>query len=202
MTIARQMLSNKLIRQAAILMTIISRLFFATTSVFSQTPSPDQQTDTSSFNLTYPIEDLGGCKNLEECANYCEDPVHYNGCGAYAKENGFYKDDVTQYATDEFWQDAQEEIGCNSTQSCFDYCSQPENHAACDTWAKTNDIPGGYTDEPDKPEYLTLAQDTLGCNSEDTCLTFCDNPANAQSCTNFANQVGLLGGTETQGPNG
>lgn len=173
-------------------------MFFATKVVFSQTPSPAASTT----GLNFPIAELGGCTNLESCTNYCEDPVNYNSCSNFAKKNGFYKDDETLYGDDKFWQETQKELGCNSAESCLDYCSRPENLEKCDAYAKRNEIPGGYTDQPDKPEYLQIAQATLGCNSLESCSTVCDNPANAQKCSEFANRVGLLGGNTSEGPGG
>jgi len=177
-------------------------LSFVNRNVFSQSPAPSEDSQTTTSGLNFPIEELGGCTDLETCTNYCQDPVNYNSCSDFAKKNGFYKDDQTLYADDEFWQETQNELGCNSTESCESYCANPDNFEQCDAFAKRNEIPGGYTDQPDKPEYLQIAQNVLGCNSIETCSTFCDNPANASVCTNFANQVGLLGGTETGGPGG
>src|SRR3989344_6047127 len=176
-------------------------LYFAATSVFSQSPSPAAPTaDTGgTLNLTFPIKDLGECKNIEECTNYCEDPVNQNSCSTFAKKNGFYQDDVTTYATDEFYQDTQSELGCNSGDSCVAFCSQEANFDVCSAFAKRTEIPGGYTEETDKPEYLTIAKEALGCDSASTCSTFCDNPVNADKCSSFADQVGILGGTIKEG---
>lgn len=178
---------------------VVMFLFFATTT-FSQTA--EEPAPSIGFNFTYPIGELGACNNLEECTNYCEDPVNYNSCAGFAKKNGFYRDDETVYANDEFWQGAQSELGCNSKDSCFDFCSNPQNLEECDAFAKRNEIPGGYVDSPDKAEYLEVAQTTLGCDSAESCSNFCDDPANADKCSNFANQVGLLGGTTQEGPGG
>ena len=106
-------------------------MFFATT-VFSQSPSPAPAA-TSGFSLNFPVESLGGCDSLEACTTYCEDPVNYNSCSTFAKENGFYQDDQTTYADDAFWTDTQSQLGCNSAESCFTYCSDPANHASCDS---------------------------------------------------------------------
>src|SRR3989344_4995602 len=175
--------------------------FFVSTSVFSQTPPPEPTAGTG-LNLTFPVEDLGGCNNLEECTNYCEDPINQNSCMDFAKENGFYQDDVTTYGDDEFWSDTQSELGCNSEESCETFCSQEANHEACSSFANRNEIPGGYVDTSDNPDYLQVAQTVLGCDSEESCATFCDDAGNSEACTNFANQVGLLGGTSSEGPGG
>src|SRR3989344_3669830 len=176
-------------------------LFLANKIVFSQSPSPSE-TPAATAEFNFPVEELGSCADLESCTNYCEDPVNYNSCSDFAKKNGFYKDDETQYGNEEFWQETQSELGCNSTESCATYCSSPENHEKCDAFAKRSEIPGGYTDQPDKPEYLQIAQTVLGCDSLESCSTFCDSTANAQKCDEFADQVGLLGGNTTGGPDG
>ena len=122
-------------------------LFLATTSVFSQSPtqsaspSPAPGAGANTFNIAFPVKELGDCKNLAECTNYCEDPVNQNSCSTFAKKNGFYQDDVTTYATDEFYQDAQNELGCNSADSCESFCSQAANFDACSAFAKRSEIP-------------------------------------------------------------
>ena len=152
--------------------------------------------------IVFPIADLGQCTDLAGCMDYCEDPINYNSCADYARQNGFYEDDPTTYADEEFWQETQAQLGCNSAEVCFNFCSDPVNHQACDTFAGNNELPGGYTDDPDRPEYLEIAEDVLGCNSAASCRTVCDDPSNQQRCTDFADEAGLLGGTHTEGPGG
>ena len=190
------------------LSSLIMVLLFANT-VFSQTPSPqaspapnEEGAQTGVLGLSFPIDDLGGCNNLGECTNFCEDPVNYNSCANFARENGFYQDDVTSYGDSEFWEDTQNELGCNSAESCGEICSQDEYFDRCESFARRNNIPGGYVDDPTREDYLTVAEEVLGCNSADSCLDFCSNPDNAQECTDFANRVGLRGGETTQGPGG
>lgn len=200
MSIARTI--PNLVRLIVLFFVALGLFILATTTVFSQDASPAASPGAGTAEFAFPIEDLGGCTDLATCTSYCEDPVNQNSCSDFAKKNGFYKDDQTQYADDEFWTDAQNELGCNSTDSCSTFCTDPANHESCDAFAKRNEIPGGYTDTPDKPEYLAIAQNTLGCDSAESCSTFCDDSANAQACTDFANQVGLEGGTTNEGPGG
>ena len=49
-------------------------LFFLTNTVFSQSPSPTTAAPTTP-SLTFPIDGLGGCGDLEACTSYCEDPI-------------------------------------------------------------------------------------------------------------------------------
>src|SRR3989344_5919718 len=207
------MLINKVLtlNPRKLILAIIASIFisfFVGSYVFAQSPtqsvSPSQSPTSGGgvIGLNFPVEDLGGCKDLEECTNYCEDPVNQNTCTDFAKKNGFYRDDQTAYGDDEFWEDAKEELGCDSHDSCFGLCSQPANYDTCESYAKRNEMPGGYVAQPDKPEFLEIAKDVLGCDSAETCSTFCDNSVNAEKCSDFANQVGLLGGNTREGPGG
>ncbi|TSC66624.1 MAG: hypothetical protein CEO21_138 [Microgenomates group bacterium Gr01-1014_80] len=176
--------------------------FFLASNAFSQDASPAGSPAPTAAEFTFPIEDLGGCADLASCTSFCEDPVNHNTCSDFAHRNGFYADDVTTYGDTEFYQNTQAELGCNSADSCFTFCSDPGNHASCDTFANRNEIPGGYTAEPDNPEYLQIAQSSLGCDSAASCSTYCDDPSNASACTDFAHEVGFLGGTTNEGPGG
>ena len=176
-----------------------------TRAVSSQTASPAPSpapTNTLEAALTFPINELGGCSDYSSCFTYCNDPVNNTACSQFAEQHGFYQEDPTNAADAAFWQRAEQTLGCNSADSCSTHCSDPANIDACDAFARSETIPGGYVDEPDKPEYLDLASDVLGCDSAATCATHCDDPANQQACSDFAHDVGLLGGTTTEGPGG
>ena len=153
-------------------------------------------------DLTYPIPELGNCANFNQCWNYCEDPVNFNQCVEFAKKRGFHKDDPIHTVGNDFWQRTQTELGCNSQESCKAICEDLANFDKCDAFAKKLSLTGGYIDTPDKPEFLKIAKDVLGCDSLASCATVCDNLANTQKCTDFANQVGLLGGQVQEGPGG
>ena len=131
---------------------------------------------------------------------YCDDPVNYSKCSQYAKEKGFYKNDPVIAADDTFWQKTKNQLGCDTQNACETFCQQSTNYEKCDSFAKTNNLVGGYVDDPGK--YIEKAKESLGCDSASSCSTFCDNAANKEKCTTFANQVGLLGGETTQGPSG
>ena len=177
--------------------------FFLLSSItFGQeTQAPPEQID-SEEDLTFPISELGGCEDYGSCLSYCDDPVNHASCMVYARERGFYETDPVIAPTDEFWTETEGALGCNSEESCLEFCSQEENYDECHSFAEENDVIGGYVREPDNPEYLNIARDVLGCDSAESCSNFCDDPANAQRCSDFAGQVGLLGGQITIGPGG
>lgn len=186
------------------LLALIVVLFVAMVqNIFAQGASPAPSPGTAEVGgVTFPIPELGGCADLNSCTSYCDDPVNHTACEDYAKKKGFYEPDKVQSADSELFDDAQAALSCNSSESCFTFCSDPANHQRCDAFAKEQDVIGGYIDQPDKPEYLRIAQEVLGCNTLTSCSNFCDDTANASACNAFAHQVGLLGGQVQEGPGG
>src|SRR3972149_1509651 len=95
---------NKIIILFALALALLVVSIASSRIAFSQSPSPAQETPaptgtagSPATTFAFPIEDLEGCESEAACANYCEDPVHYNACADFAKENGFYRDDESQY---------------------------------------------------------------------------------------------------------
>jgi len=172
--------------------------FLANKLAFAQETTPAPTEDEG--GLAFPISDLGNCSDLGSCMDYCEDPVNYASCVDYAKKKGFYVDDEVQHAQDEFWAETQGALGCDSQESCFDFCSQEANHEACSNFASDQGIPGGIVVEPEGEAILAAAQEVLGCDSASSCDTFCSDTNNSTACTNFADKVGLIGGLELNGP--
>lgn len=166
-------------------------------------PSPSAPATVQSVtDLKFPIDDLGGCNSFNSCNTFCQDPVNYNTCAEYAKKHGFYKDDKVLAADDKFWQKTKDALGCDSEQSCRDFCANSTNLDKCDAFSKKEDLVGGFVKEPDKPEVLAKAKEALGCDSADACTALCSNSTNAKKCTAFADEVGLVGGEVKQGPGG
>lgn len=178
---------------------LVSGLLVVLSTASAQPASPTP-TPTPEAGLAFPIAELGNCSDLGTCATYCEDPVNHASCVSYAKEKGFYEDDPTHAAPDEFWEKVKTDLGCDSRASCETFCGQPGNQAACHEFAVSERIPGGILIDPQKESVLSAARTALDCDSYETCRSFCADSANADACTNFARQVGLRGGATERGP--
>src|SRR3989344_6208648 len=122
-----------------------------------------QEGETSDGTLTFPVAELGNCEDLGSCMLYCEGPVNHASSVEYAKKKGFYVDDPVISASDEFWSGTQEALGCESKESCFEFCDNPDNYGICHEFASSEGIPGGIVAEPGAPAVLDAAFDTLGC---------------------------------------
>lgn len=155
------------------------------------------------YNVTFPVVELGGCGNISECKIFCEDPVNRDSCISYAKKKGFYKEpEVVGSKKDELVAAAKKELGCDSESSCRSLCSDQANFDRCDTFAKKRGLNGGHVEDSTKAKILEKAKEILGCNSPDSCSSFCSKEENRQKCSEFAKETGLRGGEQRVGPGG
>src|SRR3989344_1861753 len=154
------------------------------------------------YQVTFPIAELGGCTNIGECRNYCEDPTHKDVCITFAKQKGFYKEGQMESRQQELLEAAKTELGCNSPDSCQEVCEREENFEKCSAFAKKNNVSGGHTANPSEQRFLEKAKQILGCDSPSSCKSFCENEQNREKCTQFAQETGIRGGERMVGPGG
>ena len=153
------------------------------------------------YGITFPIPELDNCATFSECLNYCEDPVNYPACIEYAREKGFYEEDLPEEKL-EILERAKEELGCDSFASCRAFCEQEANYDTCHDFAETNQLTGGYEGDPEAERILEKAKDFLGCDSYESCTDYCAQPENHVQCSKFADRVGIRGGEHNVGPGG
>lgn len=190
---------NKFFNTIAI---VVSLIVLSASVVYAQTTTTPAEPADEVKDLTFPITELGGCSDYSSCLSFCDDPVNHSGCIDYAKKKGFYQADPAIAPTDDFISKAKGTLGCDSAAACAEFCSQEANFDKCDQFAKSQKMDGGYVDSPDKKEYLDKAKEVLGCDSAAACSTLCSDSANHDRCSQFADQVGLLGGNIAVGPGG
>lgn len=180
------------------LVSIIAGLILLTGNVFAQ---EDPESVAEKYGVTFPVDELGGCENYSECRTYCEDPLNFDTCISFAKAKGFYEgEEEGEIKT--LLSKARTSLGCGTVDECRSYCEQEENFDKCHSFATSNGLTGGYVHDTDSGEFLAKAKEALGCKSYNSCLNFCDNPANRDQCSKFAAEVGARGGYEYKGPGG
>lgn len=87
------------------------------------------------------------------------------------------------------------ELGsCKSVSDCRTYCEDPVNYQTCVDYAKNK----GFYDEnkvdAKKEEVIKKAQTELGCDSYESCKTYCQIPTNFNKCDSFARKNRIAGG--------
>ncbi|MEK7517076.1 MAG: hypothetical protein AAB583_00870, partial [Patescibacteria group bacterium] len=140
--------------------------------------------------------------NIGECRNYCQDPIHRADCISFAKQKGFNKEDKLQKDQPQILSQARKELGCGSIEVCQVFCQKKENFDKCDTFSQKTGIAGGFIKNPAQRQIVQKAEESLGCNSSESCKEFCEEEDNKDKCSDFANKIGLLGGEKRVGPGG
>lgn len=161
----------------------------------------DPQVRAKIYGVTFPIADLGSCANYDACRTFCEDPANATSCINYGKSRGFYQEESEDKIKEALGR-AKNQLGCDSFESCHNFCEIPANYDRCHSLAKSVGVRGGYVGDPAKTEIVNKAKEVLGCNSAQSCQSYCEQEANRDKCSQFAQQVGLKGGEHQIGPGG
>lgn len=160
--------------------------------------------------VSYPISQLGNCRDGQECYLYCQIPSHTPACWSYGK---YVLPQVLGEQTSSLEDEAKAanitfpipELGnCQTALACFTYCSQAKNQSACRDFARKNGLakPEEEEDEEEKvtPEIIQSAQEELGCTSRASCQTICSQSENYEKCHTFAKKHKLAKENEEKGP--
>jgi len=87
------------------------------------------------------------------------------------------------------------ELGnCANYQECRSYCEDPVNAEKCIAFAKQKGFYRQETLNSQEEAVLASAQSELGCNSIESCKSYCESEANFEKCHSFAQKHSLSGG--------
>src|SRR3989344_4757168 len=94
------------------------------------------------FNISFPVEELGGCGSMGECRTYCDNPENRARCFDWAQKKGLVKEESLERReeTHEFTPEKKEKArriiaekggpgGCASMEACSQYCEKEENRS-------------------------------------------------------------------------
>ncbi len=160
--------------------------------------------------LSYPIADLGSCRDARECYLYCQIPQNKAACWSYAKyvapPNVLGVTTMSEAEKQQMEAKAKqynvvfpipELNNCAGPQQCRDFCEQPANQTACMNFARKKGFAKEMEQPPDDgiPEekrqvVMQSAQSELGCTSMESCRKVCEQDQN--KCEAFAKKHGLV----------
>lgn len=149
------------------------------------------------YNITFPIQELGGCTSISSCKSYCEDLTHRETCVEFAKKKGFYDETKMREQSQSLVEDAKSKLGCSSEDECRTFCQKQENFDKCQNFAKEHGF-GDKASSERSSEKMQKAKEILGCDSPESCRRFCEQETNRERCMNFAKSVGVSGAGSDQ----
>lgn len=142
----------------------------------------------------------GGCRNKDECENYCENPENLNAmeeCVAFAEAAGFMDPEELEEIRRimPLMKSGQMPGGCRTKDQCEDYCEDEKNFEECVAFAEKAGFISG--------EELEMAKKTGGkgpggCRGKEQCDAFCEDEKNFEVCLSFAEKYDLISEEEAE----
>ncbi|MBI3638325.1 hypothetical protein HY227_01110, partial [Candidatus Wolfebacteria bacterium] len=145
-------------------------------------------------NITYPIQELGNCKDKNDCKNFCEKKENISACVSFAEEKGMMSTDEAAKAK-AFAKTGEGPGGCKNKNECENFCSDQANVETCLNFAsKHNLISKEDADEGFKIVKALKEGGQLpgGCKNKEQCEDYCNNIDNIKECVAFAEKSGII----------
>lgn len=149
----------------------------------------------SKDDIVYPVAELGGCVDENECRAYCDDVDHLAECLDFAELHNLLSDEDLEHGRRFEALGAVGPGGCRAEDECEAYCEDVSNIDECLAFAEQH----GFMDSEELKEARRIAQALRegaqlpgGCRSERECEAYCEDPAHMRECIEFAEAAGLF----------
>lgn len=166
-------------------------IFIASISVFILVGAYVVFAQSNPFDIQFPIAKLGNCNSIEECKAYCDNAENQEACSAWAKSEGIRTGGERHARISEKGGPG----GCKSEEECQAYCEVPENRVTCIDFAEKE----GFMTAEEANRARTFIQKEKegfngpgGCDSQESCKAYCQNPEHIQECVLNAVENGFM----------
>ncbi len=146
----------------------------------------------------------GGCKNFKECNEFCNGKVDgMEECITFAKKNDLLSNDELKEAEKiltALKNGAKLPGGCKDKKSCESFCEDPQNIDSCLSFAEASGMmsPEELADAKKVVPLMKAGKMPGNCKNKKSCDEFCNDPANADICINFAIEAGFIDKSEAE----
>lgn len=152
-------------------------------------------------NITFPVAELGGCRNEAECGLYCDAPENISACVDFAEQNGLMDEEEAARARAFVAAGNRGPGGCTGQNECEGYCEDIRHIHECLAFAEEHDLMSPEELEEAKKVAAALASGAAlpgGCKNKSECDAYCGAPGNIEECLLFAERAGFLNGEELE----
>jgi len=141
--------------------------------------------------VSFPIAELGNCKDQQACKIYCDDSVHMNACIDFGEKNGLVSKEeaaIGKKAAQKI-QNGETPGGCKDKESCEAFCqNNTQDLEQCISFAEDIGVP---SEEIAQAKQIALAlkkgaQLPGGCNGKESCENYCKVAKHIDECLAFA----------------
>lgn len=134
----------------------------------------------------------GGCRTMDQCEEFCEEPQNQETCFAFAERHGLFKNREAVEKIRKIISDGGPG-GCKGKDQCHEFCEDPANFEVCIEFAEEHEFI-----KPEEVERAKRGARALkeggpgGCHSPRECESFCSNPTNQEVCFEWAKGHGFV----------
>ena len=162
-------------------------------AIFGFSTAQAQDTSANKTKIVFPIVELGGCDSATACRTYCNDLNNVEACSTFGRNHGL----ITAFQAEanlKFKEFKTGPGGCTSKEACRTYCENTANTDECVAFAKEHKLADTAEIEKFRKFQVALKNgETPGdCTSKEACRTYCEDATNAEECTKFAEDKGLV----------
>lgn len=145
--------------------------------------------------VTYPVAELGNCKNQDECAAYCDLPENMEVCLDFAEAHNLLPPLEIKMARDMLeLEETAGPGGCEGHIECAAYCDDISHIEECVAFAEEHGLIPPEELEEAKKVMAAIRQGIQppNCKSKSECDIYCQAPEHAEECITFAEAAGLM----------
>jgi hypothetical protein len=146
---------------------------------------------------SFPIAELGNCKDKDACRVFCEKKENMTTCIAYGSKQGTMTKEEAVLATKavEKIQAGQTPGGCTDRASCSTFCQGTvSNLKSCISFAKEMGAPQADIAEAERVSAALEGGAKLpgDCQGKQSCEAYCKNANHIDECLSFAEAAGMI----------
>ncbi len=178
---------------------IISAVIFS--FVITNTTAAQNSTSSDDFsNLTYPITELGGCKDRNACKIYCDNSANTAACINYAEQKNLLSQEDLKVAKSFIAGGSKGPGSCTGKKECQAYCEDKNHIDECVSYAEDKGLMSGQELQKAKKVQAAIKKGVKfpSCNTKKECDAYCEDSGHMEECITFAQEAGLLSNEELQ----
>lgn len=151
-------------------------------------------------NLTYPITELGNCKDRNDCKIYCDDDANTAACINYAEKKNLLSQEDMRVAKNFIASGSEGPGNCTGKKECQTYCEDKNHIDECVSYAEEKGLMSSQDLQKAKKVQAAIKKGVKfpSCNTKKECDAYCEDPGHMEECIAFAQEAGLLSNQELQ----
>ncbi|MEI6597284.1 MAG: hypothetical protein WCL13_03725, partial [bacterium] len=177
---------------------LVSVAIFSVVTINNAAAQSDDIFSDALSKLTYPIVELGGCKDRADCKIYCDDSANTAACVSYAEKNNLFSQEDLRVAKKFVATGGKGPGNCNGKEECKAYCEDKANIDECVAYAEENGLMSEQDLQKAKKVQAAIKKGVKfpACKNKKECDTYCEESSHMEECITFAKEAGFLSDKE------